>query len=192
MPTDEALAEFFINGEGKFLIEEFGVKEGGVVMNDLEHLQQNIDSIPLQNVQQLVDNLMKRSFVATVPSKFGHVMDEANDPMGISLEVLDRKNNQYNVKIANNGVIYMLNKMFAPPSLVAVSAPVTLKSDMRIMNVAVNDGKKSKPLDLNLNHNLPTMDLETLHKTADNAAYLAKLDRSFKEARTGQLHQHEL
>ena len=152
VPTDEALAEFFINGEGKFLIEEFGVKEGGVVMNDLEHLQQNIDSIPLQNVQQLVDNLMKRSFVATVPSKFGHVMDEANDPMGISLEVLDRKNNQYNVKIANNGVIYMLNKMFAPPSLVAVSAPVTLKSDMRIMNVAVNDGKKSKPLDLNLNY----------------------------------------
>ena len=152
VPTDSALAEFFINGEGKFLMEEFGVKKGGVALNDREHLKQNIDSIPLQNVQQLVDNLMKRSFVGTVPSKFGQVMDEANDPMGISLQVLDRKNNQYNVKIANNGVIYMLNKMFAPPSLVAVSAPVTLKSDMRIMNVAVNDGKKSKPLDLNLNY----------------------------------------
>ena len=152
VPTDSALAEFFINGEGKFLMEEFGVKEGGVTKNDLAHLKQNIDSIPLQNVQQLVDNLMKNSFVGTVPSKFGQVMDEANDPMGISLEVLDRKNSQYNVKIANNGVIYMLNKMFAPPSLVAVSAPVTLKSNMRIMNVAVNDGKKSKPLDLNLNY----------------------------------------
>ena len=135
VPTDSALAEFFINGEGKFLMEEFGVKKGGVALNDREHLKQNIDSIPLQNVQQLVDNLMKRSFVGTVPSKFGQVMDEANDPMGISL-----------------GVIYMLNKMFAPPSLVAVSAPVTLKSNMRIMNVAVNDGKKSKPLDLNLNY----------------------------------------
>ena len=33
-PTDSALAEFFINGEGKFLMEEFGVKEGGVVKND--------------------------------------------------------------------------------------------------------------------------------------------------------------
>ena len=152
VPTDSALAEFFINGEGKFLMEEFGVKKGGVALNDREHLKQNIDSIPLQNVQQLVDNLMKRSFVGTVPSKFGQVMDEANDPMGISLQVLDRKNDQYNVKIANNGVIYMLNKMFAPPSLVAVSAPVTLKSNMRIMNVAVNDGKKSKPLDLNLNY----------------------------------------
>ena len=151
-PTDSALAEFFINGEGKFLMEEFGVKEGGVVKNDKEHLAENIDSIPLLNVQQLVDNLMKRSFVGNVPSKFGNVMDEANDPMGISLNVLDRKDNKYNVKIANNGVIYMLNKMFAPPSLVAVSAPVTLKSNMRIMRVAVNDGKKTTPLGLNLNY----------------------------------------
>ena len=152
VPTDSALARFFIDGEGKFLIEEFGQKEGGVVLNDRAHLAANIDSIPLQNVQQLINNLMKRSFVSTVPSKFGNVMDEANDPMGLSLSVLNRaRDNKYNVKIANNGVIYMLDKMFAPPSLVAVSAPVTLKSNMRIMNVAVNDGKGTKPLGLNLN-----------------------------------------
>jgi uncharacterized surface protein with fasciclin (FAS1) repeats len=153
VPTDSALAHFFIEGEGKFLMEEFGKKEGGVVMNDRAHLAENIDSIPLQNVQQLINNLMKRSFVSTVPSKFSHVMDEANDPMGLSLSVLNRTaDNKYNVKIANNGVIYMLDKMFAPPSLVAVSAPVTMKSNMRIMNVAVNDGKGTKPLGLNLNY----------------------------------------
>ena len=153
VPTDEALAHFFIEGEGKFLIEEFGKKEGDVLLNDRAHLAENIDSIPLQNVQQLVNNLMKLSFVGTVPSKFSHVMDEANDPMGLSLDVLNRTDdNKYNVKIANNGVIYMLDKMFAPPSLVAVSAPVTMKSNMRIMNVAVNDGKGTKPLGLNLNY----------------------------------------
>lgn len=153
VPTDDALARFFIEGEGKFLIEEFGKKEGGVLMNDRAHLAENIDSIPLQNVQQLVNNLMKLSFVGTVPSKFSHVMDEANDPMGLSLDALARTaDNKYNVKIANNGVIYMLDRMFAPPSLVAVSAPVTMKSNMRIMNVAVNDGKGTKPLGLNLNY----------------------------------------
>ena len=154
VPTDEALANFFINGEGKFLMEEFGKKEGGVLVNDREHLSENIDSIPLENVQQLINNLMKRSFVATVPSKFEHVMDEANDPMGLSLSVLNKTaDGKYNVKIANNGVLYMLDKMFAPPSLVAVSAPASLKSDMRIMNVAINDGKGgSKPLALNLNY----------------------------------------
>jgi len=153
VPTDDALANFFIDGEGKFLMEEFGKKEGDAVINDRQHLAENIDSIPLQNVQQLINNLMKRSFVSTVPSKFDHVMDEANDPMGLSLDVLNRTaDNKYNVKIANNGVIYLLDKMFAPPSLVAVSAPVTMKSNMRIMNVAVNDGKGTKPLGLNLNY----------------------------------------
>ena len=150
VPTDKALKEYFLpGGGGEFLINAFGKKP-----NTEENLAENIDSIPLQNVQQLVGNLMKNSFVGTVPSKFGRVMDEANDPMGLSLEVLNvNDNGSYDVKIANNGVIYMLNRMFAPPSLIAVSAPVTLSQNMRIMNEAVNDGKGGrKPLALNVNY----------------------------------------
>jgi len=150
VPTDQALTEYFLpGGGGEFLINAFGKKE-----NTAENLAENIDSIPLQNVQQLIGNLMKNSFVATVPSKFDHVMDEANDPMGLSLDVLNKNaDGTYDVKIANNGVAYMLNKMFAPPSLIAVSAPVTLSNNMRIMNVAVLDGKNNnKPLALNQNY----------------------------------------
>ncbi len=149
VPTDEALQKYFLpGGEGEFLISTFGTKP-----NTLENLPENIDSIPLQNVQQLINNLMKKSFIATVPSKFGHVMDEANDPMGLSLDVLSRNSDgTYDVKIANNGVAYMLNKMFAPPSLIAVSAPVTLNKTMRIMNTAVHDGKNTSPLSLKLNY----------------------------------------
>ena len=150
VPTDKAMREYFLpGGGGEFLINAFGKKP-----NTEENLAENIDSIPLQNVQQLVGNLMKNSFVGTVPSKFGRVMDEANDPMGLSLDVLNvNSNGSYDVKIANNGVAYMLNRMFAPPSLIAVSAPVTLSSNMRIMNEAVNDGKGGrKPLALNVNY----------------------------------------
>ena len=150
VPTDQALKEYFLpGGGGEFLINAFGKKA-----NTEENLAENVDSIPLQNVQQLVANLMKNSFVGTVPSKFGRVMDEANDPMGLSLDVLNRNSDgTFDVKIANNGVAYMLNRMFAPPSLIAVSAPVTLSSNMRIMNEAVNDGKGGrKPLSLNLNY----------------------------------------
>jgi len=154
VPTDEALKNYFLpGGEGEFLINNFGKKVDGAVQNDEEHLAENIDSIPLQNVQQLIGNLMKKSFVGTVPSKFGHVMDEASDPMGLSLEVINKTSDgRYDVKIANNGVAYMLNKMFAPPSLIAVSAPVTLSDNMRIMNEAVNDGKNRATLALNLNY----------------------------------------
>ena len=149
VPTDEALKEYFLpGGKGEFLINAFGKKP-----NTLENLAENIDSIPLQNVQQLVGNLMKSSFVGTVPSKFNRVMDEANDPMGLSLEVINKNAaGAYDVMIANNGVVYMLNKMFAPPSLIAVSAPVTLSNNMRIMNEAVNDGKNRSVLDLKLNY----------------------------------------
>lgn len=149
VPTDQAMQEYFLpGGGGEFLINAFGKKP-----NTAENLAENIDSIPLQNVQQLVANLMKSSFVGTVPSKFGRVMDEANDPMGLNLEVLNKSSNgSYDVKIANNGVLYMLNKVFAPPSLVAVSAPVTLSNNMRIMNEAVNDGKSRSTLALNLNY----------------------------------------
>ena len=154
VPTDQALENFFLpGGDGAFLINQFGKKEGGQVVNDRDHLQENIDSIPLKNIGQLVGNLMKKSFVNTVPSKFGHVMDEASDPMGLSLDVLNKNaDGTYDVKIANNGVAYMLNKMFAPPSLVAVSAPVTLKDNMHVMNEAVYDGKSRKSVGLNLNY----------------------------------------
>ncbi len=149
VPTDKAFKEYFLpGGNGEFLINAFGKKP-----NTEDNLQENIDSIPLQNVQQIIGNLMKSSFVGTVPSKFGRVMDEANDPMGLGLDVLDmNSDSSYNVKIANNGVAYMLNKVFAPPSLIAVSAPVTLSSNMRIMNEAVNDGKSRSDLALNLNY----------------------------------------
>ena len=150
VPTDEAIMQFFLpGGKGEFLINSFGKKP-----NTKENLAENIDSIPLQNVQQIIGNLMKNSFVGTVPSKFSRVMDEANDPMGLSIDVLNRTDDgRYDVKIANNGVAYMLNTVFAPPSLIAVSAPVTLSSNMKVMNEAVNDGKGGrKPLALNVNY----------------------------------------
>jgi uncharacterized surface protein with fasciclin (FAS1) repeats len=151
VPTDQALRQYFLpGGEGEFLINQFKRSD---VPNDLAHLTENIDSIPLQNVKQLIGNLMQRSFVATVPSKFGHVMDEASDPMGLSLDVINRNaDGTFDVKIANNGVVYMLNKMFAPPSLIAVSAPMTLNSNMRVMNEAVSDGRSGKSLGLGLNY----------------------------------------
>ena len=151
VPTDQALQDYFLpGGEGEFLINQFKRADAP---NDLAHITENIDSIPLENVQQLLSNLMKRSFVSTVPSKFGHVMDEASDPMGLTLDVINKNTDgTFDVKIANNGVVYMLNKMFAPPSLIAVSAPMTLNSNMHVMNEAVRDGKNGTALSLGLNY----------------------------------------
>ena len=149
VPTDEALQKYFLpGGEGEFLITAFGKKA-----NTLENLPENIDSIPKQNVRDLIRNLMKPSFLGNVPSKFSHVTNIANDLMGMSLDALSKNaDGTYDVKIANNGVAYMLNKMFAPPSLVNVSAPVKLNANMNIMNKAINDGDGTAPLGLDIHY----------------------------------------
>ena len=80
VPTDEAMKKYFLpGGSGSFLIDQFGI-----MPNEEQYLNQNIDSIPLNIVQAFLNNLMKNSFIGTVPSKFGDVMDDASDPMGLS------------------------------------------------------------------------------------------------------------
>lgn len=148
VPTDKAIWDFFKpGGQGEFLITQFGKKP-----NTEENLAQNIDSIPLDNIGSIINNLMQPSFKNSVPSKFNNVMDEAMDPMGLSLNVLNQNPDKtYDVKIANNGVIYMLNTMFAPPSLICVAAPVKLSDDMKVMREAVYDGQTHTSLALNQN-----------------------------------------
>ncbi len=148
VPTDEAMKKYFLpGGSGEFLINQFGKLE-----NIEANLNENIDSIPIDIVQAFLNNLMKSSFVGTVPSKFGDVMDDASDPMGINTEVLNKNaDGSYDVKIANNGVAYMLNTVFAPNRYVSVSAPALLSENMRIFNQAINDGNGISPLGLNLN-----------------------------------------
>ena len=148
VPTDEAMKKYFLpGGSGSFLIDQFGI-----MPNEEQYLNQNIDSIPLNIVQAFLNNLMKNSFIGTVPSKFGDVMDDASDPMGLSPEVINKnEDGTYDVKIANNGVAYMLNTVFAPNRYIAVSAPALLTSNMKVMNTAIQDGYGSAPLNLNLN-----------------------------------------
>lgn len=149
VPTDQAMKEYFLpGGSGAFLIDQYGKKE-----NTEANLNENIDSIPMNIVQAFLDNLMKASFVGTVPSKFKDVMDDASDPMGLSLDVINKNaDGSYDVKIANNGVAYMLNTVFAPNRYVAVSAPALLSDGMKIMNTAVQDGYGTSPLDMNLHY----------------------------------------
>lgn len=148
VPSDKAMEKYFLpGGSGAFLIEQFGKKK-----NNVENLMENIDSIPKNIVQAFVSMLMKSSFIASVPSKFDNVTDDSNDPMGLSTDVIEKKDGKYNVKIANNGVAYILNKVFAPNKYVAVSAPALLATDMRVMNWGIqNDKLRNATLGLGLN-----------------------------------------
>lgn len=109
VPTNEAMNTYFNSGGGKFLKDEFGTWE-------------NVPSLVLAD---LVNNHMKTSFKGTVPSKFAKVLDDAQEPMGLSTQDIVK------AYLANNGVIYLMNKVYAPASYSSVMAPTLVKNNMR-------------------------------------------------------------
>ena len=123
-PSDEALETYFSVGEGQALIERYGHR----------------DSIPLEDIQYLLRNMMKNSFNSAVPSRFESIMDDARDPMGVEKDHIDE------VIIANNGVVYVTNHVYSPARYVAVTAPVMLSDTLKIANWAINNYEYDKYL----------------------------------------------
>lgn len=114
-PNDAALEEYFSTGEGQALIERY----------------KEIDSIPMEDIQYLLRNMMKVSFNAAVPSRFSSIMDDARDPMGVEKDDIEK------CIIANNGLIYITNKVYSPARYVAVTAPLLFSDTLEIANWAV-------------------------------------------------------
>lgn len=141
VPCDAAIKKYFLpGGNGAFLIDIYGSKE-----NTEANLLENLDSMYVKNPQVIsafIKNLQKNSFVETVPSKFESIINDASENMGMNLGYLKQTSDgKYDIKIANNGVIYILNDMIAPDEYQAVLAPASSYPDMRIMNWAIQDRK---------------------------------------------------
>lgn len=115
-PTDEALEEFW-NGEGRSLQEKFG----------------SWDEVSDSIVVALINNMMISSFIASVPSKFGSVVNTAQENMGIEAADVD------SCFLGCNGVVYQVNKVFSVPDYRSVTYPALLNTDrMGIINEAIS------------------------------------------------------
>ena len=141
VPCDAAIKKYFLpGGSGAFLIDIYGAKD-----NTEANLLENLDSMYVKNPQVIsafIKNLQKNSFVETVPSKFESIINDASENMGMNIDYLKKNSDgKYDIKIANNGVIYILNDMIAPDEYQAVLAPASSYPDMRIMNWAIQDRK---------------------------------------------------
>jgi uncharacterized surface protein with fasciclin (FAS1) repeats len=144
VPTDDAIKNFFLpstssdNGGGAYLIDIYGSKE-----NTEANLAENLDSLQSKRpdiLTSFVKNLMKSSFVNTVPSKFTTLTNDAQEDMGMNMNVLNKTvSGAYDIAIANNGVIYKLNTMLAPDEYQSVMAPSSTYEDMQVMNYLVKD-----------------------------------------------------
>lgn len=132
VPSDEAMEEFFIEGQGRVLMERYA-KETPVTKDNLLY---NLYQIPLDIIQALINNLMKDSFNESVPSKYLTIMNDAQDNMFAATTYPDEtayRNLFEKVLMANNGVVYVMKRVIPPADYAAVIAPALYSENARIM-----------------------------------------------------------
>lgn len=134
VPTDAAMSKYFLSGVGRTLIENYGDRP-----NTQENLMHNLYQIPQNIIVKLINNLMKESFNATVPSKYLSIMNTAQDQM-FSQYASEQafKNAIDTVMLANNGVVYVMDDLITPPDYSSVSGPVLFDQGARVMNTAIH------------------------------------------------------
>ena len=135
VPDDEALREYFLTGSGRVLMERYATKP-----NTAENLEYNVDQIPLDIVQALVNNLMKVSFSETVPSKYYTIMNDARDQMFPPAQYPNETEYKKVFKkclIANNGVVYIMNRVITPADYAAVIAPSLYSNNTTVVRTVI-------------------------------------------------------
>ena len=121
VPSDAALTEYFDNGAGR-------------VLKDYYHTW---DSVPDDVIKELINNNMLGSLLSSVPSKFGTILNDANDPMGVAKENID------SVWLGCNGAVYLTNFVYSPTTYVSVVCPSLVNDALSIMHWAI------QPSDMN-------------------------------------------
>jgi len=115
VPSDAALEAYWNGGGGEFLKDRFGSWE----------------NVPNYVIDDFVNNHMKPSLIASVPSKFNQVKNDGQVEMGVEIGDVER------TIMCCNGVVYVTNRVFPPVSYVAVSAPTLVNENMKIMRWAI-------------------------------------------------------
>lgn len=126
VPSDSAMRDFFNNGMGKSLRDNFRPTPW-TNENDFTW----VDFIPDNVVAELINTNMLNSFLASVPSKFNSILDDASYELG--LKITDVKK----VHLACNGAIYETKKVFGPTSFKSVYFPAMVSDSMQIINWAI-------------------------------------------------------
>ena len=115
VPSNAALENYWNNEAGKVLKDQYG----------------SWDNVPNDVIVELINNNMLSSFVESVPSKLGSILNDANDPMGVDKADID------SVWLGCNGAVYLTNKVYSPTSFVSVLYPAIVNETMKVMRWAV-------------------------------------------------------
>jgi hypothetical protein len=107
VPSDEALLDWWQNGAGKPMREEYGT----------------MDNIPYETLASLMRVNMRQSLIESVPSKFQDMLDDSQGDLGA------RKEHIIKSYMGNNGMVYLVNKVYTPAEFRSVMYPATSHSN---------------------------------------------------------------
>ncbi len=117
VPTDEAMREYWESPQGAFLSDKFP----------------QWDSVYTKVLADFVQNHQQRSFADALP----HNWNIMSDPAGFEMNV--KESDIVKTIPANNGLIYITNKVYAPVDYQSVYAPVLISDSTKIMNPVIKN-----------------------------------------------------
>ena len=138
-PDDKAVEDYFLK-EAAYILKNLGVPSLDLTPANLNaHLDAIYNNDP-SIFTSILNNVMKPYLTKTVPSTFSTVQNDAFEFLDVTRDDIIRKSDgSYDVTIANNGVIYKMNKLFGPKLYNSVLGPASVYKDMRTMGEMLND-----------------------------------------------------
>ncbi|MCR4810291.1 MAG: fasciclin domain-containing protein [Prevotella sp.] len=138
-PDDKAVEDYFLK-EAAYIVKNLGDPSLDLSSANLNaHLDAIYNSDP-SIFASILNNVMKPYLSKTVPSTFSTVQNDAFEFLDVTKNDIIKKNDgKYDVTIANNGVIYKMNKLFGPKLYNSVLGPASVYKDMRTMGEMLND-----------------------------------------------------
>lgn len=142
VPTDDAMMDWWLNKGGKEMREKYGLaKYRKNPPTTPQQVAEDMDSVDMNVIVKLINNTMLTSLVSSVPSKFGSVLNDAQDPLweGIAKpeETITR------VAMCCNGAIYFSNYIPTPTSYRSVAYPALVDERLKVMDWAIEDEEMS-------------------------------------------------
>lgn len=154
-PTDRALQAWWEGDEGQFLRQRYPSEAP-------------FDSVPDDVVAEFLNNHFQVSFLNTIPSRFGSVLNDAKDPIGLTTAAIVPGA----TAVCCNGALYVMNEVYAPSSFRSVIAPTLVEDNMKIMNWAIRN-LEFKPYLLSMvsHYNYIILTDEALRRYVDPVTY---------------------
>ena len=129
-------------------MEDYFLKEAAYILKNLgdpslsitaENLNAHLDAVYNNDPSifaSILNNVMKSYLTKTVPSSFSTVQNDAFEFLNVTKDdIIKKADGNYDVTIANNGVIYKMSKLFGPELYNSVLGPASVYNDMRTVPI---------------------------------------------------------